>query len=243
MPYSTRSRSPSSCPLSPARRRLLVGSLAVLSSDQGVAQVYKCTQRDGKVAYQAAPCPDLKAATLDIRARPLVEAEYPPSPPLRGDSEPEFLPSIPDPAQRRAREALALLKAKAPAAYVMVLGYIGVIEPSSARNHMRAWVTPPTMGLAADTPSRTVTLVAGSFAHEAYHSKLYHDYLGAHPGAAVPYQAWGGTQSEIRCERFALDVMRQIGAPTREIDWAKAHGDGSHVNDWDYQGDTPSAPR
>jgi hypothetical protein len=124
----------------------------------------------------------------------------------------------------------------------MVLGYIGRVEPGQ-RSAMRANADPPTMFLVSSAASQSATYVASTFAHESFHSKLYHDYLAAHPGRPVPRRAWGGTDSEIKCDRYALGVMRRIGAPQSEIDWRTAHSDGSHVNDWDYEDHSPVPSR
>jgi hypothetical protein len=210
MPSSQVSRGPGF-----SRRHLLAGlGFSVLTSNC-LSAVFKCKQAGGKVAYQSMPCPDGSGASLQISDASPVENDFPAAPPRTSGTEPELWG--PDPLQRRAQEALALLKSRDPAAYAVVLGYIGRVEPG-VRTAMRANADPPTMFLLQSADTLSVTTVAASFAHESYHSKMYFDYLGAHPGEPVPRQAWGGTQAEIKCERYALGVMNRIGASKHEID-------------------------
>lgn len=230
MRCSTISRGiPGSC------RGLLVGFALASLATSSSATVFKCAQPDGKVAYQSVPCPSGNGASLNIPDAPPVENDFPAAPPRTGGAEPEI--TGPEPLQQRAREALALLKARDPAAYAVVVGYIGKVEPGE-RSAMRANADPPTMFLARTAATFSATYIAAVFAHESYHSKMYYDYLGANPGKPVPRQAWGGTRAEIRCVRYELGVMNRIGATRSEIEWVTGHSDGSHVNDWDYQGDT-----
>lgn len=121
--------------------------------------------------------------------------------------------------------ALALLKESAPDAYQRAQEYIGAIA-EGPRSTMDASRTPPTFWVNGETAFYSVTWYACVIAHEATHSKLYHECLEAH-GGPVPYDAWGSFEAERTCIEFQMDVAERIGAPQYEIDHLAAQ-DGTH---------------
>jgi hypothetical protein len=134
-------------------------------------------------------------------------------------------------------KALALLKNKAPEAYAIVAKNVKRIQQCE-RSGMAAYETPPTFEMSDKTAFASVTWCAAAIAHDSYHSKLYHDYLDAHPGG-VPDDIWTGRPAERQCMKHQIAVMKQIGADRSEIDHAILMSDGHYVKEhetWsDYQ--------
>lgn len=129
----------------------------------------------------------------------------------------------------QVQQAMVLLKARDVAAYAMVTNYVGRIregEPSG----MWAYSTPPTYQMSDTNAFYSVTWCAATIAHDAFHSKLYHDYHPK-PGKGVPDAVWTGTAAERRCMKHQIKVMKHIGAPRRELDYAKRQADGRYVKD------------
>ncbi len=121
--------------------------------------------------------------------------------------------------QKQVTNALLLLKVKAPASYCEITNYIGTIRQWK-RSGMRAWTSPPVFDLANRTAFYSLTWCASSILHDSMHSELYHNYLTQNPGARrVPDTAWKGEAAEIRCSEHQAQVLRQIGAPSHEINW------------------------
>ncbi|MCE9618761.1 MAG: hypothetical protein K8R92_02500 [Planctomycetes bacterium] len=111
--------------------------------------------------------------------------------------------------------ALTLLKSKSPDAYKVVADNIGVIKQSE-HSGMRADATPPVFEINDASAFYSPTWCASVIAHDSFHSKLYHDYLKAHPGE-VPSEAWTGHEAEKKCLEHQVKVLKSIGAPENEI--------------------------
>ena len=68
----------------------------------------------------------------------------------------------------------------------------------------------------------TLGTLAAGIAHDAFHAKLYHDYLKQHPDhALVPDDVWTGEAAERRCLRHQTRVLKDIGASFEEIRWSR----------------------
>jgi hypothetical protein len=131
-----------------------------------------------------------------------------------------------DPAfKKRVAEALKLLREKSPEAYAVVKKYIGRIQQGE-RSGMWAERNPPTYEMSSRTAQHSLTWCAGTIAHDAYHSRLYHDYL-KDQGKPPPHEYWAGAPAERKCIRFQLQVLRQIGAPANEVEYCRRL-DGTH---------------
>lgn len=113
------------------------------------------------------------------------------------------------------KAALGLLRKASPESYVVVRVYVGRIE-ESRRSCMAATEDPPTAYFNEHSAFSSLTWCAGSIAHEAYHSKLYHEYRQEH-GEPVPSNAWVGQLREQQCNVFQLQVLRDVKAPEHEI--------------------------
>lgn len=84
----------------------------------------------------------------------------------------------------------------------------------------------------------SITWCAAAIAHDAFHSKLYHDHRTVH-GGSVPDAAWTGKDAEQQCMKHQLAVMARIGATQWEIDYAKKQSDGHYVKDKETWQDLP----
>ncbi len=113
--------------------------------------------------------------------------------------------------------ALNLLKSKAPSDYAMVITYIGKIQQHNFSG-MAAYETPPTYKVGT-TANASVTWYASTIVHDAYHSKLYHDYLYTYK-EAVPDEVWTGMDAEMKCLEAQIQTLIHMKAPKMEIDHA-----------------------
>ncbi len=100
----------------------------------------------------------------------------------------------------QVERSLGLLREKSPDAFKLTQRYAPRIEQNS-RSGMRAYDDPPTFNLSQKIASYSDTWCAGSIAHDAYHSSLYHEYLAKH-GEPVPDDAWSGQAKELECIRY-----------------------------------------
>lgn len=127
--------------------------------------------------------------------------------------------------KNQVTSALAILAKKAPQEYQMIKKYIGRIEENE-RSGMLAYEEPPVYQLSLQTAFYSLTWCAGTIAHDAYHSKLYHDYKEEH-GEPVPYQQWAGFEAEIECIAYQIATLKKISAPENEIEYCISL-DGTH---------------
>lgn len=116
-------------------------------------------------------------------------------------------------------DALKLLSDKAPTHYATVIKYIGIIACQSAGSGMFAYENPPRYVVGDATRNAGTIWYAGTIAHDAGHSKLYHDYLDAHPGGGVPDDVWTGQSAEATCLAAQADALKEIGADQSTIDY------------------------
>jgi len=124
--------------------------------------------------------------------------------------------------EKQVIAALTLLKTKSPEAYHLVTTHIGLIKQAQ-HTGMAAYARPPTFELSERTAFYSLTWCAASIAHDAFHAKLYHDYLQQHPGHAfVPNAVWMGEAAERHCLRHQTRVLKDLGAEVEEIRWSRA---------------------
>ena len=128
---------------------------------------------------------------------------------------------------QRVERSLRLLQDKSPDVFQLIQRFAPYIRQSS-RSGMRAYDSPPTFDLSSKTADYSESWCAGSIAHDAYHSKLYHKYLDAH-GGPVPDAEWTGQAKERECIEFHTRVLKDIGAPDFEISYL-SQLDGSHFD-------------
>jgi hypothetical protein len=124
-------------------------------------------------------------------------------------------------------QAVLLLKTRDTNAYAILTNYVGRIQQGE-HSGMWAYRAPPTFEMNDATAFYSVTWCAAVIAHDSFHSKLYHEYQNAHPGA-VPDDVWTGTAAEQQCMKHQLAAMEHIGASKFEIDYAHKQADGHYV--------------
>jgi hypothetical protein len=121
----------------------------------------------------------------------------------------------------QVEKALALLKAQSPAGYATVTRYIGIVQQYK-HSGMEVHHRPPIFQFNGNSAYVSVTWCAGVIAHDSFHSKLYFDYKKQHPWVIrVPGEVYGGEQAERACLEHQLSVLKDIAAPTSEIDWCR----------------------
>ena len=133
----------------------------------------------------------------------------------------------------QTEEALELLKNDAPDAFEKINKYVGIIEQGE-HSGMWAYENPPRYEVNNSTAFASVTWYAGTIAHDATHSELYHEYQAVH-GVAPPYEIWASQDAELFCIQYQLATALKIGAPEHEIEYLR-NLDGNHC-DIDNDGD------
>jgi hypothetical protein len=132
---------------------------------------------------------------------------------------------------RRTEEALGLLESQAPEAYEKILTYVEIVEQGE-HSGMWAFETPPRYEVGDATAFASLPWYASTIAHDSTHSELYYNYLRAHPGEAVPQEAWAGVESERFCNSYQLGVLALVGGSAGEIDYlAGLSGDHCDLDD------------
>ena len=117
--------------------------------------------------------------------------------------------------QRQIRAALTLLMYKDQDGFLMVKKYLRRIKEA---NHSGTQVheIPPTFYFAPQSAFHSLTWCAGDLVHEAYHCKLYRDYVDNH-GFPVPAEAYGGKEAEKQCIKQQVATLEKIGGSMREL--------------------------
>jgi hypothetical protein len=86
---------------------------------------------------------------------------------------------------------------------------------------MYAWENPPRYQVGKKTIEAGTVWYAGTIVHDACHSQLYHDYLFKNQTAEVPYNEFGGEDSERKCLNVQLKALEEIGAEQEILDYVK----------------------
>jgi hypothetical protein len=84
---------------------------------------------------------------------------------------------------------------------------------------MYAYENPPRYVVGDATRNAGTVWFAGTIAHDAGHSKLYHDYLTANPGQPVPNDVWTGEKAEKTCLEAQQDALGKIGGTQAQLDY------------------------
>jgi hypothetical protein len=113
----------------------------------------------------------------------------------------------------RTAEALDLLGATAH--YRDIERYVAVIK-QGRRSGMHANATKPTFVVGKRTWSHSPLWYAGAIAHDAYHSKLYHDGKAA-TGGEPPADCWTGKDAERECLAYQIEVLKALDAGERTV--------------------------
>ncbi len=159
------------------------------------------------------------------------------NPPVSKDKAPQPTPPSPAPVQKststfttsitikgdatcqsQTLEALKLLSTNTPKHYSTITSYISVIECVAQGSGMLAYENPPRYLVGDATRNAGTVWLAGTIAHDAGHSRLYHDYLSAHPGESVPNEIWTGEAAERTCLEAQHDALTKIGGTQTQLD-------------------------
>lgn len=111
-------------------------------------------------------------------------------------------------------DALDNLRFAAPAEYSNVKRYIGIIECIESNSGIAVKENPPRFQVGKPTYESSYGSMwyASVLAHEACHSRLYREYLAAHPKQQVPLDAYGGRPGEETCLSVQAGVLKKLGA-------------------------------
>lgn len=111
-------------------------------------------------------------------------------------------------------EALRLLSSLS--CFEIVREHIALIK-QGARSGMRAWAKRPTFAVGRPTWKHSILWYAGAIAHDAYHSKLYHEATSANGGRQPDADTWTGTDAEKKCLIFQRQVLIDLNADRKTI--------------------------
>jgi hypothetical protein len=114
----------------------------------------------------------------------------------------------------RTEEALELLSSCS--CFAEVQRYVGLIK-QGGRSGMRAWAKPPALIVGAASWQHSTVWYAGIVAHDAYHSKLYHDAKAATAESEPPAYTWTGAEAEKRCLLYQRQVLIELDADPQVI--------------------------
>ena len=114
---------------------------------------------------------------------------------------------------RATRAALELLQSHSR--FVEVQRYVAMIK-QGRRSGMHAAAKKPAFVVGKRTWSHSPLWYAGAIAHDAYHSKLYHDGKAAACGEP-PADCWTGGEAEQRCLGFQIEIVKTLGADASTV--------------------------
>ena len=87
--------------------------------------------------------------------------------------------------------------------------YLARIKQST-RSGMRAYDDPPTFDVGEATWTESSIWYAGTIAHDAYHSLLFHKYKEENKGEEPHPDVWTGSGAEKKCLEFQLQVLQEL---------------------------------
>lgn len=164
-----------------------------------------------KAAEEAKAAEAARAAQQKSNRKTVPPTQFVTSIVIKGDST----------CQSSTLSALKLLNDNAPTHYSIVKSYVGVIECVSKGSGMAAFETPPRYMVGDATRNAGTVWFAGTIAHDAGHSRLYHDYLSNNPGQSVPNDVWTGEAAERTCLEAQYDALSKIGATQSQLDYVR----------------------
>ena len=118
----------------------------------------------------------------------------------------------------RTKEALDLLRSTP--FFKEIQKYITVIQEGK-RSGMKAYARKPTFLVGKPTWQHSALWYAGTIAHDAYHSKLYHEARAKNTGKKWDRDAWTGTEAEKKCLAFQRQVLYELKAGETIIAYLK----------------------
>ncbi len=130
----------------------------------------------------------------------------------------------------KTNQALDLLRNKAKIHYNTIVKYIGIIECTESQSGMHVWEDLPRYQVGKATVDVGTIWYAGTIAHDACHSKQYHDYLFNNPSSSVPSDVYTGRIAEAQCLDVQYDALRKIGATQETLDYITNIMDSEYWN-------------
>ncbi|MCL1791219.1 MAG: hypothetical protein FWG40_07670 [Peptococcaceae bacterium] len=115
------------------------------------------------------------------------------------------------------QNALDFIATKSPEHYEMVTKYIGRIKHTHKGSGMLVEADPPTFVVNDIELNSPMCWYASDIVHDAYHSKLFHDYLTDHE--YVPDHIYKGYDAEMKCLQIQKQFLITAGAAQRYINW------------------------
>jgi len=112
--------------------------------------------------------------------------------------------------QSQTQAALSLLQEKTLVHYNVINQYIGVIQCTEADSGMYAWEEPPRYQAGAATRNAGTSWYAGTIAHDACHSKQYHEGID-----------FTGRTAEAQCLAVQADALQKMGASQSTLDYVQ----------------------
>lgn len=119
----------------------------------------------------------------------------------------------------KTNQALHLLRNQAKIHYDTIVTYVGIIECTESQSGMHVRENPPRYQVGKATVDAGTIWYAGTIAHDACHSKQYHDYLFENPSINVPSEVYTGRSAEAQCLDVQYDVLSKIGATQETLDY------------------------
>lgn len=107
------------------------------------------------------------------------------------------------------REALDLLRTTPH--FSAIQRYVPVIQEGK-RSGMKADAERPTYVVGKSTWRHSALWYAGTIAHDAYHSKLYHEAKATTDGKKPDRDTWTGAAAEKKCLAFQIQVLKELKA-------------------------------
>jgi hypothetical protein len=97
--------------------------------------------------------------------------------------------------------------------------YLAVIKEGK-RSGMKAHAKRPTFVVGRPTWQHSALWYAGTIAHDAYHSKLYHE--AKDPTTNKPAaECWTGTAAERKCLAFQVQVLQSLHADENTVAYVR----------------------
>ena len=121
---------------------------------------------------------------------------------------------------KRTQAALDLIYERDPKLYQIVIENIGIIR-SAKKSGMVAYGKPPVYNVGDATSQSETIWYASTICHDAFHSKLYHDYYkqyGRRPSADV----WTGRGAENACLSVQEVFLKNAQAPLSLIQYVQS---------------------
>lgn len=115
---------------------------------------------------------------------------------------------------KKTEKALNLIRMTDSDVWQTVWENIGIIK-SAEKSGMYSFESPPVFKVGRLTAEASLSWYASCICHDAYHSKLYHEYQEKH--GKVPDNVWTGRKAENLCIDFQTQFLKKINAPQEEI--------------------------